>query len=149
MERGEFVARLDSRNPGYPKLAELFECTSFDIRLFRKDRDIVEIVRNLVDDGFPPVVDRRFRLIIGIESHQMVRADLYRYHRSMPPVESANAAEIIRAYDLDADAYTEKGFGYHFSMMRQPGLPYRPRVGLRYRPDNLDKELFLAYDTEV
>ncbi|TSC63468.1 MAG: hypothetical protein Athens041674_100 [Parcubacteria group bacterium Athens0416_74] len=149
MQRKDFLARLDSRNPGYPRLAELFESSSFDIRLFRKDGNIVEIVRKLVYDGLPPVIDRRFRLIIGIGSHLMVRAELYRYHCAIPYDETLNTENMIRAYDLDADAYTDKGFGYHFSMMRQPGIPYAPKFGLEYRPDNLDRELFLAYDTEA
>ncbi|MHB1086737.1 MAG: hypothetical protein ACYCZ0_03250, partial [Minisyncoccota bacterium] len=74
---------------------------------------------------------------------------LYRYHCAIPYDETLGSEDMLRAYDLDADAYTDKGLGYHFSMMRQSGVPYAPKVGLEYRPDNLDRELFLAYDPEV
>ncbi len=147
MTLDEFVELLDKSNPRYRSLSNLFLLRPTEFRFARKRKDIVEVVEELQKIGFPPVVDTILKVVIGGISghHRPIRAELYRYHKTV-----ANVPDYPYCYaqdPADADAYTDEGMGYHFSTMKM-GASVHPIVGEGYKPDRLDRDLFRFYKVE-
>ncbi len=150
MTHDDFVALLDKSNPRYKSLTKFFTGALVDNFCFaHKASDLVEVVERFRELKREPVIDKKLRVIIGSTSHRAIRAELYRYHKSIDGIpEWPTCSELDSGH---ADAYSHEGMGYYFSSMDVwQMLIYkrdrpRPHVGDNYRPDRLDKELFLFY----
>lgn len=135
----EFVATLDKKNPWYEGFVMGMKTSNklWADLLARKGSNLVEIVEDFRKQGRFPLVDKKLKMVFGVNHHLSIRVDLYRYHDAarnpaMPYINPHHAA----------DSWLFEGMGYYVSSMPPHGLV----VGSGYRPDRFDKDLFQIYD---
>ena len=137
----EFLTTLDKKNPWHDGFVMDMKTSQklWGDLLARKDRNLVEVVQDFRAKGRYPLVDKKLKMVFGVNYHLGIRVDLYRYHEAarnpaMPYINPHHAA----------DAWLFEGMGYYVSSMPPNGLV----VGRGYRPDRFDKDLFQIYDAE-
>lgn len=144
MNINEFCRSLDKGNPYREELTKVcqFLHKRNELVFERKKESLVETVQLLRIKKLYPVVDKKLGLILGAKSHEMLRTNLFRYWYY------AGDAKMDRPYidpDESAALYLSEGHGYYISAMRPDIIV----VGMKYRPDSFDKDLFLIYKTEL
>ena len=148
----EFLETLDPANPNYAGVCQMLrDLSTNNLRLARKSRDLVKVVARLIEDGFPPIIDKKLQVVIGVSAHRWPRAELYRYHACLPPIVRVpgDPEAWHQQNSDDADAWSYGGMGYYFSTAGIPGVPRRPVIKDDYRPDHFDRDLFSVYGVET
>lgn len=141
MDIDEVCALLDKGNPySEPLRGTLETLRHVRVSFERRDTDLVDVVHNLGTRRLYPVVDKKLRLVFGVDGgHGFLRGELFRYHYHAddPRLEKRHIGP-----DESADRYLYEGHGYFISAMR----PSIIVVSANYRPDQFDKDLFLSYE---
>ncbi len=137
----EFLEKLDKNNHYYGDIVRSFQrdLERKWVVIEKKGQDLVEVVQRCKDAQRFPVVDKKLGLVFGCDSHAVPRQQLFRYHyyaggKERPYVDA----------DESADRYISEGHGWFISRMR-------PRIvvaGIKYRPDQFDKDVFISYQVE-
>lgn len=141
MECADVIKLLDPNNPRCEELSIaigfIFKDGSGAVE--RKDKNLLDVVRNMIDRGYYPIVDKKLQLVFGVESgfHMMIREQLYAYHMML------GRRDCRAAPSWCADRYTDEGLGWHISSVNLDHIV----LGQRYRPDKFDKEVFPFFQT--
>lgn len=78
-------------------------------------------------------------MVFGCETHGLPRAELFRYYYHAEDMRR----EYIEAHECQ-DRYISEGHGWFISKMRPNILV----AGIRYRPDQFDKDVFISHKVE-
>lgn len=126
----DFIASLDKSNNNYDEL--VIACESHRYHIERKSKNMLDTIERLSKCDITPIVDKKFQLIFGCRegNHAVLRTSLYRYHRG-----------YVRGADTCSDLYLSENLGWYISTMQ----PHVIIVGVHYRPDRFDKDLFEEY----
>jgi hypothetical protein len=134
--RGELMQEMRDVLLGMPATPTMPVRESFfEIRIVRKDNDLLEAIELLVRHKCHPVVDQRLGIVFGISTggHTLARSYLYAIHKRMDD----RAFYIETTYESRADSYIEEGFGYYISSMGNVIVR-----GSKYKEEGRDPCLF-------
>ncbi|MDP2655354.1 MAG: hypothetical protein Q8P17_02220 [bacterium] len=146
MNIAEFCTLLDPHNVWSESLAHattfLYDRDKLTV-IERKGSDLVEVVQHLVERRLHPIIDKKLKLVFGVTSgsHMLLRAELFRYYYYERDPELNLPG--VGSYE-SADRYISEGHGYFISSQRENTIV----IGIPYRPDSFDKDLFLTYELD-
>lgn len=142
----KFIASLNRDNPSYESLCGFIRArfsleSRYQGMLAKKSNDLYEVTQDMILQERWPLVDKKLGMVFGIErgGHEALRYFLYAYHKEEPSSFPNDLNTDI--HDQRAFEYMWDGMGYYISCMSPDEIVVRAT----YRPDRLDKDLFLLY----
>jgi len=144
MDYKKFLQLLNQDNSEYACFAHTVQIMNDEQPLLfaPKGRDLIDVVRSFITKGSWPVVDKRLQMVIGLkkEQHSAFISFLTAYYVAEKQIQRTPKNSTM----LKREWYLDRGMGYYISSMQ----PHVIHLGIRYREDRYDKDLFPFFDLD-